>query len=138
MTKKRAILALIAAAAILGGVIAFGSTAGATGHPTYPHPECEDDTYGNEYCTPTTEVTTTTVKCPPKSTTTTTVVTTTTTPSETTTTSIPTTTAPPTTEKPEVGGPPQTVSRPPVVVDSPEFPAPAPAPPGVTQISFTG
>lgn len=135
MTKKRAILALIAAAAVLGGIFALGTPAGATDHPTYPHPDCEDHEYGNEYCTPTTEVTTTTVKCPPKSTTTTTVVTTTT-EAPTTSTTVPATT---TTSIPEPRGSAISVSRPaPVAVNPPEFHTVHSAPPGVMPLGLTG
>ncbi len=55
--KTRSLIGLVVALlAVMAITIFVGSSAGATGHPTYPHPDCEDHLYGNEYCDTTTTV----------------------------------------------------------------------------------
>ncbi len=89
INRKRSAIALVIAI-VAAIALLLGSNAGATGHPTYPPPDCYDHEYGNDWCDtvpePTTIVDTIDVGATVPESTTTTAVTTTTTVPETTTT----------------------------------------------------
>jgi cytoskeletal protein RodZ len=136
--RRRVVLSLLAVTLAIIAIVIGSGSAGATGHQTWPHPDCEDHVYGNEYCSPATTVPhpPSTVKCPPRSTTTTTTVPEVTVPP---TTAVTPTTTPTTTTTTEVleFPPPDYAYHP-----APPAPTPTPAPPApvqpVKKISFTG